>query len=501
MQAASVALRRRPAERACDNGPIVTLPSIRWRTAGAWALLCLAGILWLARQDYVAQRDRFAQGASIAHRLLSQKAVQHEAVLATLAALSHPPAPDRLLPSLQPALAELLALGWLSPQGWQGSEPEPEGLRQALAQARTRGHAVTLPIDAAQYWLVAPSSWSMRIDARRLLPTADVAPALGRLTLDVHEPDLVLYTAPGAPSSIGPLLQVSKPLGSASQPFLMQAQRRLAPADWPWFEWAVWLGASGLIVAAARYWQHSRRQARRQAEQARMAALARLNTLGEMAAGIAHELNQPLTAILAQNRAAERLLDDPDELPAVRQALRASAQQARRAADIIERLRAMVGPGNAATRVPLAPDALVASLCFLSEPELARHEVALNWTNDSPAARPLGDPVAVEQILHNLVNNALTALAAVPGPRRIRVRGHSENGYYHFSVSDNGPGIAPEHLPHLFEPFYTTRDSGMGLGLTLCDTLAGSMDGRMQARNLPEGGACFTLSLPLERAA
>ena len=476
----------------------MTLPSIRWRTACAWLLLCLAGIVWLARQDYIAQRDRFVQGASIAHRLLSQKAVQHEAVLATLAALSHPPAPDRLLPSLRPALAELLALGWLSPQGWQGSEPAPAGLAQAVAQARTRGHAVTLPVDAAHYWLVAPSSWSMRIDARLLLPAADIAPAVGRLTLGVHEPDLVLHAAPGAAPAIGPLLEVRKPLGSASQPFPMQARRRLGPADWPWLEWALWLGASALIVAAARYWQDSRRQARRQAEQARMAALTRLNTLGEMAAGIAHELNQPLTAILAQNRAAERLLDDPDELPAVRQALRASAQQARRAADIIERLRALVGAGGAATRVPLAPDALVASLCFLSEPELARHQITLNWSNDSAHARPLGDPVAVEQILHNLVHNAIAALATAEAPRRIRVHGHAEHGQFHFSVSDNGPGIASEHLPHLFEPFYTTRDSGMGLGLTLCDTLAGSMDGRMQARNLPEGGACFTLSLPLE---
>ncbi|MFJ1300850.1 sensor histidine kinase [Pseudomonadota bacterium AL_CKDN230030165-1A_HGKHYDSX7] len=476
----------------------MTLPSLRWRTVGAWVLLGLAGMVWLARQDYIAQRDRFAQGASIAHRLLSQKAVQHEAVLATLAALSHPPAPERLLPSLRPALAELLALGWLSPQGWQGSEPEPAGLAQAVAQARARGHAVTLPLDAAQYWLVAPSSWSMRIDARLLLPPADIAPAVGRLTLDVHDPDLVLHASPGKPSAIGPLLEVRKPLGSASQPFLMQAQRRLGPADWPWLDWAIWLCASALVVAAGRHWQDSRRQARRQAEQARMAALARLNTLGEMAAGIAHELNQPLTAILAQNRAAERLLDDPDEQPAVRQALRASAQQARRAADIIERLRALVGPGSAAARVPLAPDALVASLCFLSEPELARHQITLNWSNDSPAARPLGDPIAVEQILHNLVNNAITALATVAAPRHIRVHGHSEDGRYHISVSDNGPGMAPEHLPHLFEPFYTTRDGGMGLGLTLCDTLAGSMDGRMQARNLPEGGACFTLSLPLE---
>lgn len=110
----------------------------RWRSIGAWLLLSLAGILLLGRQDYLAQRDRFLQGASIAHRMLSQKAVQHEAVLETLAALSHPPAPERLLPSLRPAQAELLGLGWRSPQGWQGSQPAPAGLDEAVARAAAR---------------------------------------------------------------------------------------------------------------------------------------------------------------------------------------------------------------------------------------------------------------------------------------------------------------------------------------------------------------------------
>jgi len=475
----------------------VTIPPIRWRSVGAWLLLSLAGIAVLARQDYLSQRDRFLQGASIAHRMLSQKAVQHEAVLDTLAALSHPPAPERLLPSLQPALAELLALGWRSPQGWQGSQAAPAGLDGAVARAAASGHAVTLPLDASRYWLVAPSSWSMLIDARHMLAPTEISADTGTLTLAVQADALVLRSAPAA-AAVGPLLSIGKPLGVASQPFLMQATRRLGPADWPWLAWAAWAIASALLVGAIRYGQNSRRQARRQAEQARMAALTRLSTLGEMAAGIAHELNQPLTAILAQTRAAERLLDDPDEAPAVRQALDASAQQARRAADIIERLRALVGPGAVAARQPLAPDTLASNLAFLCEPELARRHIAFEWTNAAPAARPMGDPVAVEQILHNLVQNAIAALDGHAGPRRIRLRGEADAGRYRFSVSDNGPGIAAADLPHLFEPFYTTRSAGMGLGLALCETLAGSMDGQVAARNRPEGGACFTLSLPLE---
>lgn len=467
----------------------------RWRSIGAWLLLSLAGILLLGRQDYLAQRDRFLQGASIAHRMLSQKAVQHEAVLETLAALSHPPAPERLLPSLRPAQAELLGLGWRPPQGWQGSQPAPAGLDEAVARAAARGHAVTLPLDARHYWLVAPSSWSMLVDAGQLLAAGDIAADIGTLTLAVDGEALALRQ--GAPAW-GPLLSIAKPLGSASQPFMMQASRRLGPASWPWLAWAAWIAASAVLVGAARYWRNSRRQARRQAEQARLAALTRLSTLGEMAAGIAHELNQPLTAILAQTRAAQRLMDEPGEAPAVRQALEASAQQARRAADIIQRLRALVGPGAAAARQPLAPDALAADLAFLCEPELARHQIAFEWSNAAPAARPLGDPVAVEQILHNLAQNAIAALQAHPGPRRIGLRGQADALHYRFSLSDNGPGIAESHLPHLFEPFYTTRPDGMGLGLALCETLAGAMDARIEAANLPGGGACFTLCLPLE---
>lgn len=369
----------------CNNGAIVTTPTFLRRGIVAWLLLSLAGIVLLGRYEYQSQRDHFLQGASIAHRMLSQKAVQHEAVLETLGALSHPPTPERLLPSLRPALAELLGLGWPSPQGWQGSQPAPAGLEHAVERARTSGHAVVLPLDASHYWLVAPSSWSMLIDAKRLLAPADIADDVGTLTLNVSSNALALREQP---ASSGPLLSVAKILGSVSQPFPMLASRRVAPADWPWLAWVGWMLVSALLVGAGRYWQNSRRQARRQTEQARLAALSRLNTLGEMAAGIAHELNQPLTAILAQTRAAQRLMDDPDEASTVRQALEASAQQARRAADIIERLRALVGSGAAAVRKPLVPDSLAGNLGFLCEPELARHQISLEWTNTAPARAP-----------------------------------------------------------------------------------------------------------------
>ncbi|MGE8682846.1 MAG: sensor histidine kinase, partial [Achromobacter marplatensis] len=294
----------------------------------------------------------------------------------------------------------------------------------------------------------------------------------------------------------GLTMTLQKPLGAASQPFQMRSTRTLTPDAWPWTAWLAWAVASALLMAGAAAWQRSRADARRQQEQARLAAMARLSTLGEMAAGIAHELNQPLTAILAHTRAAGRLLDDEEERPAVRHALLASSEQAKRAADIISRMRALVQPSSPARREALDPDALVASLRFLREPDLARQGIRITWHNASPGARPLGDRVALEQILHNLVQNAADALADTDGPRHIQIEGRADREEYLFTVSDTGPGIAADALPRLFAPFYTTRPQGMGLGLALCDTLAGSMDGRVAAHNLAPAGACFTVSLP-----
>jgi len=470
-------------------------PLSRSRALLCWLVLFCLGAVWIARQEYVDQHDRFFQSTSVAQRMLSQKTVQHEAVLATLAALSHPPTPERLYPSLQPAMPQLQGLGYLADGAWAGSLAPPPGLSAAVDRARQLGRPVTLPVDAAHYWLIAPSSWSLLVDARQLVPAADFPPGLANLTLTVDQTPLTLLDKQPA-DAFGLTMTLQKPLGAASQPFQMRSTRTLTPGFWPWTAWLLWAAASALLVAGAAAWQRSRADARRQQEQVRLAAMARLSTLGEMAAGIAHELNQPLTAILAHTRAAERLLDDEEERPAVRHALLASAEQAKRAADIISRMRALVQPSSPARREALDPDALVASLRFLREPELARQGIRLSWHNTSPGARPLGDRVALEQILHNLVQNAADAVAASDGPRHIRLEGHAQGGDYLFTVSDTGPGIAPDALPKLFTPFYTTRPHGMGLGLALCETLAGSMDGRIAARNISPTGACFTVSLP-----
>ena len=220
--------------------------------------------------------------------------------------------------------------------------------------------------------------------------------------------------------------------------------------------------------------------------------------MGELAAGLAHELNQPLTAVLANTQAAQRLLnDDPPELDTAREAMKQAATQARRASDVIARLRRSIDPSTSAPlqAVSLA-DAAKAALNLL-QPELHKHHV--NAMLDAPQpVLVLADPIAVEQIIHNLITNAIQAMANTPANQRsLTLCVASEGAQGVLSVQDSGSGISPEALPRVFEPFFSTREGGLGLGLSLCESLAEKMGGQLSASNHAPPGASFKLALPL----
>jgi C4-dicarboxylate-specific signal transduction histidine kinase len=238
---------------------------------------------------------------------------------------------------------------------------------------------------------------------------------------------------------------------------------------------------------------------RRAEELLRLGQVARLNTLGELAAGMAHELNQPLTALLANTQAVSRLLrDEPPDLALVQRATDDAVQQARRAADVVGRLRrAVERPDVRTIAQPMALEQPLRSALHLLEPEFRRRQVLTQVESDG-APQVMADPVAVEQIVHNLLMNALHALEQVPvDARRIRLWLGVEQGQGVLRVTDSGPGIAADVLPRLFQPFFSTRPGGMGLGLSLCETLATGMGGALTAANAEPRGAVFTLQLPL----
>ena len=267
----------------------------------------------------------------------------------------------------------------------------------------------------------------------------------------------------------------------------------------PWAAMAVWtLGVSAAVVVWSG-WQRQRNARRRAEELLRVGQVARLNTLGELAAGMAHELNQPLTAILANTQAAKRLLqDDPAELPTAKQAMDQAVAQALRAAEVLGRLRRTVErPLGAPAGEAVDLGQAVANALYLLEPECKRLGVATK-VEVTQQTSVLAERIALEQIIHNLITNALQALDRVPvGERQLTLHIARGDGMGVLRVVDTGPGIAPDTLPHVFEPFFTTREGGLGLGLSLCETLASGMGGQLQAHAPAARGAVFVLSLPM----
>jgi C4-dicarboxylate-specific signal transduction histidine kinase len=214
---------------------------------------------------------------------------------------------------------------------------------------------------------------------------------------------------------------------------------------------------------------------------------------------MAHELNQPLTAVLANTQAAQRLLDDdPPELATARGAMAQAAAQARRAAEVVGRLRrAVERPDSGGQRQVVDAVEAVQRALHLLEPECQRRSV-VPALEGATTLDVMADPVALDQIVHNLIFNALQALEQVTAAqRRLTLTLRTVDGLGELAVADSGPGIPPDVLPRLFEPFFSTREGGLGLGLSLCETLASGMGGSLSAANATQGGAVFRLRLPL----
>lgn len=480
----------------------------------AWLVAVLAGGAWLARTELDRLQADFDTEGRIAHRLLSQQVVQYDAVLATLALLGGAQAsaaadrPEQRLSAVYPAI---LRVQRRAPgTAWADAE-----LAAAEARSRSRKAAVLSRIDlaAGRYQLLMaaePTSYALDIDLAAAVPwqewPSDPRTAAARTVLTLDGQAFVVQPGRDATAAGGWHFGFRKTLASASQPFEVVSMRRVGWAELPWAATALWAAAAALALAVLQAWQRQRTGRRRAEELLRLGQVGRLNTLGELAAGMAHELNQPLTAMLANTQAARRLLDDdPPELATARGAMAQAAEQARRAAAVVARLRRAIERPEAQAgerRTVVALQDVVRDALHLLEPECTRRQVAVETAATPEPVRVQADPVAVEQIVHNLLLNALQALESRPAdaPRRIRIAVLRQQGQGLLQIHDSGPGIAPELLPRIFQPFVSTRPGGLGLGLSLSETLATGQGGSLAADNPPEGGARFTLALPLAEA-
>ncbi|MEZ6017045.1 MAG: ATP-binding protein [Planctomycetota bacterium] len=251
------------------------------------------------------------------------------------------------------------------------------------------------------------------------------------------------------------------------------------------------------------------REAERRRE-AQMAHIARLSTLGEMASGIAHELNQPLAAIVNYATGAARRLrargEADDEL------LRAIDQvgnQARRAGGIIQRMRSFAHKGDGGVIRCSLNQIVEETVGFLGLTSAGRRiRVELDLLAEPDEV--LADPIRIEQVLVNLIRNAEDALEGMSSeraPRRprimIRTAMGPEPGLLEVQVEDEGPGLSPEAMAHLYTPFFTTKPSGLGLGLSISASIVHSHGGRLWVTPAPRTGACFhfTLAVPYSTIA
>ena len=229
-----------------------------------------------------------------------------------------------------------------------------------------------------------------------------------------------------------------------------------------------------------------------------LAHAGRVSVLGQLASSLAHELSQPLGAILRNAEAAEMLLNAPGPDIEELKAIVADIQRDdRRAGDVIDRLRSLLKRRQMDAQ-PIAADSMLNDVKALLRADAASRHVTIDWTVDPGLPTMFGDRVHLSQVLINLIINAMDAVTEQSLPeRRITVHArHRPQGAVEIEVRDSGPGIPAEVMGRIFNPFFTTKAAGMGMGLSVCRTILDAHGGSLAAENARDGGAVFRVRLP-----
>ena len=279
------------------------------------------------------------------------------------------------------------------------------------------------------------------------------------------------------------------------------------PTVWERYRW--WMVGALVIFAAQAAMIGGvllQRRRRRRAEAAlqrnrvELAHVTRVSTVGELTTSVAHELNQPLGAILSNAEAAEMFLAaNPPALDEVRDILADIRKDDQRATEVIQRMRSLL------KKQELAPKSIeinetVEEVLRLLGTDAAARKVAMKFERTAGLPRVWCDPVHFQQVVLNLVLNGMEAMAGLPEEKRqVVVRtGPGDNGTVKIAVADSGPGIPVDRLPKLFEPFFTTKKEGMGMGLSIARTIVETHHGQIWAENNWGIGATFYFTVPVD---
>lgn len=344
-----------------------------------------------------------------------------------------------------------------------------------------------VPESNGRYWLNRPNL-SLLIDLTTLLDTLGEKKNFRHLAISWN--NTILCEQGGDAAGYW---RWAKTVASPTQPFLVSASDSPEWAKLPWW----------LIVSPALFWalaiylltlyQANKRRRDIADLRARYAELTRLNTMGELAAGMVHELNQPLTAVMSYNQAAVRLIrqENPAQVPDL---LDAAVLQIKRIDALLSQFRQKLTSERAEYQ-QVELQRLWQRVCKLLDNELRSGKIRATSQFADGLPPLFAPPLWVEQILHNIASNAIQAQTG--GTGWIHLDARIENQGIALTLTDGGPGLSSEALEQVFIPFFTTRAQGIGLGMALADTLVQRLNGTIEASNTPGSGACFRLWFPL----
>lgn len=259
-------------------------------------------------------------------------------------------------------------------------------------------------------------------------------------------------------------------------------------------------GYADILVTALDITDYKALQARLAVLETETARATRISTMGALTATIAHEVNTPLAAILANVEAAQRWLSRPEpELPEARQALSRAVSDIARTHEVVSRTRSFLEARPTSLQpVDLAETAQVAMV--LVDRELRAHNVAVHLDVEPDLPTVAADSIQLQQVIVNLLINGVHAMKAAPSPRDLTLSLRTSAEGVQLTVADSGPGIPLDILPRLFEPFVSQKPNGMGLGLAICRSCVEALGGRISAENDPVGGgARVHVVLPVHR--
>lgn len=427
-----------------------------------WLVLTLltsgAFISWCLQQQYEEKSARFR----ILYRDITVKLSQHDAIIPLL-----PDRPDtQEVQKILPQIVLWRRHNFLEPRSPIVAEPD------------------------GRYWLNL-HNLSLLIDLKVLLNDLPENKHFPHLSLRWNS--TLLYEAGQGKRS--DFWHWDKVISSPSQPFVLSVSDN---PDWAQLPRQVIILSAliwALILYLVRQYQINKRRRDIADLRASYSELARLNTMGEMAAGIVHELNQPLTAVMSYNQAAVRLIKQ-NNVGALPPLLDASVVQIKRIDALLNQFRQKLGREQAEFQA-VDIRALWPRVMTLLDNEISQHKITLSSNIAADLAVLHAPSLWVEQILHNILSNAIQAQANNANGGWVHLDATSDACGMTLVVSDGGPGFSHEALSQAFMPFFTTREQGIGLGMTLVETLVQRLNGHISVENSAGAGARIVLWFPL----